>query len=251
MINLNTRILNREMPAIAVAFDAICDAEKIATLKTQGLDVAEIRVDLFKDGSTENIIQALQNFTDLEVPTILTFRPTREGGNWQGSDLDRVDLIAKCYSYANIVDIESSSMHAEECDSTEQFCQLAKSILAAETQLLISYHNFENTPSLQAINHEIALAEALLSAQPDIVKVACQVDSSKDVATLTALLTQNPDKKMVVIGMGEQGLVTRLSFASYGSLLTFAYVGDTITAPGQLDIDATATYLRDFYPAYN
>ncbi|NYT26950.1 MAG: hypothetical protein H0A76_02965 [Candidatus Thiodubiliella endoseptemdiera] len=41
-----------------------------------------------------------------------------------------------------------------------------------------------------------------------------------------------------------------MSFATYGSLFTFAYVGDTITAPGQLHIDATVAYLEDFYPAY-
>lgn len=248
MINLKNNTLGNGMPAIAVSFSEGCGVEEIKALKKQGLDIAEIRVDLFADISAENIIQVLQKFTELAVPTILTFRPMREGGKWQGSDVSRVELIAECYPYADIVDIETSSIHSLDC--SDKFCQLANAILKSETQLLMSYHNFEKTPSLAAINHEIESAEVLLSAKADIVKVACQVDSNADIVVLTEMLLHSRDKNLVVIGMGGWGLITRLSFAAYGSLFTFAYVGDTITAPGQLHIDATVAYLEDFYPDY-
>ncbi len=249
MINLKNNTLDNGMPAIAVSFSEGCGVEEIKALKKQGLDIAEIRVDLFANISAENIIQVLQKFTELAVPTILTFRPMREGGKWQGSDVSRAELIAACYPYADIVDIETSSMHSLDCSG--KFCQLANEILKSETQLLMSYHNFEKTPSLAAINHEIESTETLLSAKADIVKVACQTDSSTDVAVLTEMLLRSGGKNLVVIGMGRHGLITRLSFSTYGSLFTFAYVGDTITAPGQLHIDATVAYLKDFYPAYS
>ncbi len=250
MIKLKNNTLGNGMPAIAVSFSNNCSVEEIKALKKQGLDIAEIRVDLFTGKIfAKNIIEELQKFGDLDVPTILTFRPKREGGNWGGSDAERVVIIAECYQYADIVDIETSSIHSLDC--SEKFCQLANAILKSETQLLLSYHNFEKTPSLAAINHEIESTETLLSAKADIVKVACQTDSSADVAVLTEMLLRSGGKNLVVIGMGRHGLITRLSFSTYGSLFTFAYVGDTITAPGQLHIDATVAYLKDFYPAYS
>ncbi|MBA5248593.1 MAG: type I 3-dehydroquinate dehydratase, partial [Gammaproteobacteria bacterium] len=227
-----------------------CSVEEIKALKKQGLDIAEIRVDLFTGKIVaNNVIEVLQKFGDLGVPTILTFRPEREGGNWGGSDAERMAIIADCYQYADMVDIETSSMYALDC--SEKFCQLANEILQSETHLLMSYHNFEKTPSLAVIKQEIESTEALLSAKADIVKVACQVNSNADVAVLTEMLLHSGDKNLVVIGMGGHGLITRLSFATYGSLFTFAYVGDTVTAPGQLHIDVTVAYLKDFYPVYS
>ncbi len=248
MTNLRERILNKKIPAIAAAFAADCSSDKIKALKKQGLDIAEIRVDLFTQVSADKIIQILQKFSAVGVSTILTCRSKKEAGGWNGSDLARAELLAKCYQYADIVDIESSSIHPKSTTSA-QFCQLADEISSSKTQLLISYHNFDKTPSLKTIEDEFAAVEKLLPAKIDIIKVAVQVYSNADIAILTALLLQNSHKNMVVIGMGDFGMLTRISFAAYGSLFTFAHINE-ITAPGQMDIEKTNKYLRLFYPTY-
>ncbi len=58
------------------------------------------------------------------------------------------------------------------------------------------------------------------------------VKSSRHIATLEGLLSDDWSVPLCVIGMGPLGTPTRLSFATAGSCLTYGYL-DKPAAPGQ------------------
>jgi 3-dehydroquinate dehydratase-1 len=50
------------------------------------------------------------------------------------------------------------------------------------------------------------------------------------------LLNKQDDEKMIVVGMGEEGKLTRVVAPLLGSYLTYASNDYSISAPGQVDI---------------
>jgi 3-dehydroquinate dehydratase-1 len=113
--------------------------------------------------------------------------------------------------------------------------------------LIVSFHDFQATPDLAALKNIVSQAE---DAGADIVKVATLITGVDDVRQLAELLIGHQRKNLIVIGIGGEGVITRLLFPGLGSLVTFAYLGNLCTAPGQLPYPAMFEQLRQLYPAY-
>jgi 3-dehydroquinate dehydratase-1 len=78
--------------------------------------------------------------------------------------------------------------------------------------------------------------------KPDILKLATMVHSDEDNKTLIKLLlNKHAGEQIIVIGMGEKAIYTRSFNPLLGSFLTFASVGESSSAPGQLDIKTLKT----------
>ena len=78
---------------------------------------------------------------------------------------------------------------------------------------------------------------------PDIVKIACKVNSNRDNARLMSLLDN--DMKMIVLGMGEKGKITRLFSILLGGFCSFAAVDSKRrTAEGQFTVDELNDYIK-------
>jgi 3-dehydroquinate dehydratase-1 len=112
--------------------------------------------------------------------------------------------------------------------------------------VVLSHHDFDGTPADAALDRVVTRSR---EAGADITKVAAHVKSEADCARLAALFARHPTARLVVIGMGELGKLTRVLFPALGSLFTFAAL-DRATAPGQLGLAETTRDLCRYYPAY-
>ena len=103
-----------------------------------------------------------------------------------------------------------------------------KKISKKKTKIIISYHNYTETPE----NLE-EIVEKGFNFGADAVKIACFVNSKNDNIKLLGLLEKY--KSLIIIGMGVKGRITRLLSPLLGGLFTYASREEgKETAPGQL-----------------
>ncbi len=101
-------------------------------------------------------------------------------------------------------------------------------------KVIRSFHDYKRTPSLEYLDQ---LIKTILK-QKALPKVATMINSVEDLYTI-AKLQKKYGRKIIAIGMGELGMMTRVYNQS---LLTFAGLSRTTTsAPGQLTIKALKT----------
>ena len=144
----------------------------------------------------------------------------------QAKDPDRrmQTMISAIKAGATFVDIEidAESWYREE---------LVKAARENGREVIISYHNFDHTPQATRLKKIVA---ACRKAGADVVKIACQVNTPGDIRTLMGLYQASG--RMVVIGMGERGLITRVAAPFMGAEFTFASPeSGRETAPGQIN----------------
>lgn len=225
---------------IAVSFKDGNDLDKINKLKNkQFLSVAELRVDLFSgEISPETIKQELAILKQAGLETILTIRTHFEGGKWKKDEAQRIELFLACFEFADFVDIEFSSIQKEP-----NFDTVLKTVNQSKTKLILSYHNFEKTPSFDLLVNKV---KAMKEIYVDVVKIATTVQAQKDIIILTKLLFEC--NNLIVIGMGS--LLSRVFFPAFGSILTFAHLGKS-SALGQIHLDEMVDYSKKFYTDIN
>jgi 3-dehydroquinate dehydratase-1 len=220
-------------PRVAVPFADAAPRAVLASLRRGGLDVAELRIDLWKARAPADVLARLEGFAGL--PTLATLRSAAEGGEWHGSEAERLALFRALLPRVDAIDVEIASAIAGEVIGAAR----------AEGRLSIaSFHAFRETPDGAALEAAVARGRALGA---DVVKIATAVTGPADVHALARLLLAPRDVGLVVVGMGEAGIVTRVLFPALGSLLTYASAG-TSTAPGQIPLDEMQGLLRRLYP---
>ena len=69
------------------------------------------------------------------------------------------------------------------------------------------------------------------------------------VAVPSALAGMHPELAARLTGMGEHGVVSRVFFPLFGSLLTYGFVAQS-GAPGQLPLEELYAELRRYSPAF-
>jgi 3-dehydroquinate dehydratase I len=101
-------------------------------------------------------------------------------------------------------------------------------------KVIVSFHDFEKTPDYERLRQIVGLC---LSEGADIVKIACKANSVMDSARLLGLLGEKDFKdRLIVVGMGEEGKITRIVAPLLGSLFTYASLTEGMqTAEGQTE----------------
>lgn len=176
-------------------------------------EMAEIRLDL-----TEFEGEAIKEVFAQEVKLIATLRPGR-------IDEDkRIQLLKLAInSGASYVDIE----YEAGIKYRKELVQVAQE---HGCQVIISYHNFNETPSRNELER---IVSDCFFYGADVAKIATQVNDSKDVANLFSLYGSS--KRIVALGMGNAGKITRVLATMMGAEFTFAAPDNGRgTAPGQL-----------------
>lgn len=103
--------------------------------------------------------------------------------------------------------------------------------------LILSFHDYENTPPYPAL---IDLLEDMEKYNPSIYKFSTFCNSEIDAVKLLNLLIHLKDKgvKFIVLGMGKEGLVTRIFGSLWGNEMIFAPKSlEEKSAEGQLTKD--------------
>ncbi|MEK6981729.1 MAG: type I 3-dehydroquinate dehydratase [Candidatus Micrarchaeota archaeon] len=185
-----------------------------------GLDLAELRLDQNKLSLTD-----LSNLLSSKGKTkmIATCRP-----NNQMNEQQRKEILLKAIEQgADFVDVEIES----EDKIKQEIIAAAK---ARRCKVILSYHNYEKTPSREELKQTINWC---FTDGADIAKIACKVNDERDNARLIGLLDQSDlDRKLIVIGMGEKGKITRIIAPLLGSFCTYVSLSSgKETADGQID----------------
>ena len=110
-----------------------------------------------------------------------------------------------------------------------------------KTAVIVSYHNFDLTPDLVELKE---IVNGCIEAGADVVKVASQVNNPVDLQNLFKLYSK--DLRMVIIGMGEKGIISRVAAPLLGAEFTFAApTAGKETAPGQISKDKLLSIIKE------
>jgi len=189
-----------------------------------GLPFAEIRMDRTEGLSPIDAAKLFGGHPRL----IATCRPGK-----LADDARKDLLLAAIQAGAAYVDVEldAPDPYREEivAEAMEHGCEV-----------IISFHDMEKTPDRQALSH---IVSACFQKGAHIAKIACAVRSAGDCARLLGLL--DDARRIVAVGMGEKGRVTRVVAPLLGSPFTFASrAKGRETAEGQIDADRLEHLMR-------
>ena len=205
-----------------------------AIVIAKGCDLIEWRVDFFEGiGDTAAALDVAKDLRAAagDMPIIFTRRSVNEGG--EPISIDDADVVrlyeAVCASQLiDFVDFEMGN----DADLVRQVIATAHQ---HETRVILSYHNFSETPSQAFMVQRFMEAERLGG---DMAKIAVMPRDRNDVLALlaaTALAEETAQIPLISMSMGALGAVTRMIGGEFGSALSFA-VGEGSSAPGQLPI---------------
>jgi 3-dehydroquinate dehydratase / shikimate dehydrogenase len=177
-------------------------------------DLVELRLDSVADPNVAAAIAGRRR------PVIVTCRPRWEGGAFNGSEEARRRILAEALELgAEYVDIE---MRAGFDD-----------LVAREggRRIVLSHHDFAGMPS-----DLTGLVQAMRATGAGVTKIAVRTASLSDCVSLRDLGSRlRPGADLVLIGMGDFGIATRVLAGRFGSRWTYA---GPIGAVGQLSADA-------------
>jgi 3-dehydroquinate dehydratase-1 len=176
-------------------------------------EMAEIRLDL-----TGFSMQDIERVFASGKKLIATCRP----GTW--SDTERKEkLITAIKAGATYVDIEyeSPAVYRKE---------LIKTARTHTCDVIISYQNTEHTPSLKELER---IMHSCFEMGADVARIATQVRVNRDNSKILSLY--KAPGRLVAIGMGELGKISRIVAPFLGAEFTFAALDDGgATPPGQI-----------------
>ncbi|BAP63585.1 type I 3-dehydroquinate dehydratase [Methanococcus maripaludis] len=207
------------MICIPVIDEDVSDAINSAKEALKYGDIVEFRIDLLNDVNFEDI----EEFS--KIPSIITIRAEWEGGAWKKSNEERIELLKHAIkNNAKFIDIELKE---------EKNLELVKyrNEIGSTTKIIVSYHDFEKTPEIDEL---IDVVEKELKIG-DIAKFATFAHSKEDNLKILNLMNKYSGK-IIAIGMGESGKLTRVLGLNFGSILTFASMEGKASAPGQVDV---------------
>lgn len=203
--------------------------EQIAEAQAAGADMVELRVDRL---GVEPVRELLRRPQPLE--TILTVRQRDEGGDWDGSLDDKLEILCDLAAQGvDFVDLEwtlwrrSANARARMgalCgrDSADASAGLPK--------LILSHHDLRAAPDdLDGLVREVRASGA------DVVKVVSTARDATDALRMVELVRRHSsDGPIIGLAMGEGGLASRILCRTAGAFLTFAAprAGEG-SAPGQ------------------
>ncbi|WP_423793405.1 type I 3-dehydroquinate dehydratase [Methanocaldococcus indicus] len=200
----------------------VIEKDKESALKTaekylELADLVEFRLDYLKELKIEDI----KDFC--RYPSIITIRSKEQGGYFEGNKTGY--LIEAIRNNAKFVDVENDYVDLPILVDY-------KKKIDSKTKIIVSYHNFEETPEKEKLKEIINNALSF----GDIAKIATKVNDKKDILTILELSYEYKGK-IIAIGMGEEGKLTRILAPYFGSILTFSSYKGKSSAPGQIDIE--------------
>ncbi len=161
---------------------------------------------------------------------LATCRRHQNHGKFNGGveqQLRILDAAVNAGAQAIDVEIESAEAAAERLNAFRGRCQI-----------VISYHNFETTPQLDA------LLKRMTRLPADAYKIVTAARKPSDNARVLALARAYPRTPLVILAMGELGFPTRVLSPAFGGMYTYATpLATQGTASGQV----SARLLRHLY----
>lgn len=209
-------------PVKLVATLADLDADALPAAREAALQVAdlvEFRLDRLPDLALGAMLGQARD------RAIVTVRPTREGGHFQGEESVREGALRAALGLgARFVDVEWDAAFGDAL------------IAAFPDRVVLSRHDFHGIPADLP-----ALTRGLAARRPAVVKLAVTPARLADQFAFTSARAAASDTPLVLIAMGAVGLPSRILPERFGSCWT--YSGAAI-APGQVRPDIMRSRYR-------
>ena len=225
-----------------------------------GCDMFELRADYFlsniedleeklkSDTVHAQVIRLLDDidYVTNSMPLIFTIRSKSQGGQIALDREQTFDLssLAAQSQLADFVDVELFDEN-NKLDRV-MVADHVKDIHSFGCRVILSYHDYKSMPRDQEIVNLVTIMREL---EADIPKVVGYAHSKKDAVNMVKIsqfLTQDDNGPVILIGMGKNGIITRIFGGQYGSVITFASSGEA-SAPGQIDAGMINKLLDEFY----
>ena len=184
-------------------------------------DYAEIRFDFLNPNLVPDALQQIKK--DLRK-CVCTLRPVSEGGKFSESEKNRISIIKLIAEYNPfLLDVELNTLSKNK--------NLRRYLKNTGTDILVSWHNFKQTPSNSALKKKLTQMKKISNN----IKIVTMAKSIND-ATRVLSLYKNNNTKLIAFSMGNYGRISRILCLFLGSPYTYASLGKPI-APGQFSVD--------------
>jgi len=210
-------------PEVCVSVNA-ADALEVASAVediTSYIDLVEVRLDYMPRPEVEKCSSLLR------MPLLFTNRPAWEGGQFSGSEEERLrPLLEAVRLQAAYVDFEFRA----ERNLREQ---LLSSVEGSSTRLLLSWHDFKGTPSLPELE---GILEEMHASGAGMGKIVTSAHDESDVLRVLSLLERARERAfpLTAFCMGEVGRISRFASLYLGGAMTYVALSEAqATAPGQ------------------
>lgn len=223
-----------------IGADAAELEEEARLVAEAGPDVAELRIDFFRDvGDPDKVVEALEAVRRRlpDTPLLFTFRTRREGGNADIGDEGYAELnMRACGSgLVDLVDVELFTPEGTRGRIVERARE--RGVL-----IVVSNHDFGKTPPAPTMVERLVAAAGI----GDIPKIAVMPRCAEDVLALLSASVEAGrrlgDVPLIALSMGGLGAVSRFSGEVFCSALTFGSVA-AASAPGQIPVEKLRTLL--------
>jgi 3-dehydroquinate dehydratase/shikimate dehydrogenase len=156
-----------------------------------------------------------------EAAILATCRRRQNHGKFMGSVDDEFRILNLAVQQgAQAVDVEIE---------TAETALPQTAALRELTHVVVSYHNFENTPQMETIMRRMAKVPA------DTYKVVTTARKPSDTGRVLSAAKAGGKTPMIVLAMGEMGIPSRVLSPAFGGLFTYGAPGQAEgTAPGQV-----------------
>ncbi|XVE82036.1 hypothetical protein DITRI_Ditri15bG0114500 [Diplodiscus trichospermus] len=162
----------------------------MAKAKASTADLVEIRLDTLKSFNPCEDLQVL--IKECPLPTLFTYRPVWEGGQYGGDEKERLDALRLAMELgADYIDVELKVAH--------DFMKTINGKKPEKIKVIVSSHNYQNTPSVEELGDIVARIQ---STGADIVKIATTALEITDVARIFQI-TVHSQVPIIGIVMGD------------------------------------------------
>jgi 3-dehydroquinate dehydratase-1 len=185
-------------------------------------DYAEIRFDFLNPDSVPEALHLIRKDSGRCVSTL---RPIREGGKFSGSEKNRISIIKLIAEYDPfLLDIEYNTLRKNR--------NLQRYLKNTDTSLLVSWHNFKQTPTVPVLKKKLLEMKKFSSN----IKIVTMARSVNDGSRILSLYNNSKNVKLIAFSMGNFGKMSRLLCLLLGSPYTYVSLGKPI-ASGQFSLD--------------
>jgi 3-dehydroquinate dehydratase-1 len=194
-----------------------------------GADYVEIRFDFLKPEQLQPAIDAAKG---IKGRAVFTLRSKDQGGKFVGSEPDRVKWLRRLAEQRPmLLDVELHTLQEND--------ELADFLESQKTPVLVSWHDFEETPP----SDKIADLLSEMRIYSNYVKIVTTAKSVDDSLRLLELYGTATGLHPIFFAMGEAGVVSRVMCTVTGNA-PFTYASlEKAVAPGQLPVKQ----MRDLY----
>lgn len=204
-------------------------------------DCVEWRLDYMTDLSDETLNHSLiemKRILPVGTAILATYRTKQEGGEGEALPKEYQKLCERLITSGGIhlIDIEFSQ--GDDC--VAHLIDLAKEYNVIS---VLSYHNFSKTPDTETLDY---LLSRMIAKDSDVVKIATMGEKATDYPRFYEVIKKWAEEYksvlFIALVMGVLGQLSRLEGEKFGSVMTFARLGDG-SAPGQYTIEEVRNYL--------